>query len=74
MGDNDPYARFTVYFPSGEVIFSNPFARYDASKAESPTNNNQHSVNIPLTVLFNAILMALLALLVYTFYQNIIKR
>ena len=74
MEDNDPYARFTVYFPSGEVIFSNPFARYDASKAESPTKNNLHSVNIPLTVLFNAILMALLAVLAYTFHKNIIKR
>ena len=74
MRDNDPYARFTVYFPSGEVIFSNPFARYDASKAESPIKNDIHSVDIPLTVLFNAALMALLALLVYTFYKNIIKR
>ena len=71
---DDSYARFTAYFPDGEVIYSNPFARYDASKAESPTKNNLHSVNIPLTVLFNAILMVLLALLVYTFYKNIIKR
>ena len=74
MKREDPYARFTVYFPSGEVIFSNPFARYDASKAHSPIKDNLYNVNIPLTVLFNATLLALLALLVFTFYKTIIKR
>ena len=74
MKNTDPYARFTVYFPSGEVIFSNPFARYDADKADSPTKNRAHSVNILLTVLFNLALTALLILLGYTFYKTIIKR
>ena len=74
MKSEDPYARFTVYFPTGEVIFSNPFARYDASKATSPVKSGMHHVNIPLTVLFNITLLALLALLVFTFYKTIIKR
>ena len=74
MKSEDPYARFTVYFPSGEVIFSNPFARYDASAADSPIRKDLYSVNIPLTVLFNTTLLALLALLVFTFYKTIIRR
>lgn len=74
MKDDDPYVRFTIYFPTGEVIFSNPFARYDASKATSPVRSNLHTVNVSLTVLFNALLLALLALLVYVFYKTIIKR
>jgi hypothetical protein len=74
MKKEDPYARFTVYFPSGEVIFTNPFARYDASKAESPVRENLHSINIAQTVLFNAALLLLFILLVITFYKSIIKK
>lgn len=77
MKSDDPYARFTVYFPSGEVLFSNPFARYDASVADTPFRDNQHQVNLLLTVLFNLMLLSLLALFVYSFYKtikSIIKR
>lgn len=74
MKSEEPYARFTAYLPDGEVIFTNPFARYDASKAESPIREQTHSVNIALTVLFNAALLLLLILLVITFHKNIIKR
>ena len=74
MKKEDPYARFTVFFPEGEVIFSNPFARYDASIADSPVRANLYSVNIMLTVIFNAALIALIALFVFTFYKTIIKR
>ena len=77
MKNDDPYARFTVYFPSGEVIFTNPFARYDASVADTPFRDNQHQVNVLLTVLFNLMLLSLLALFVYSFYKtikSIIKR
>ena len=74
MKEDDPYARFTVYFPEGEVIFSNPFARYDASVADSPVRENLFSVNIMLTILFNAMLIALIILFIYTFYKTIIKR
>jgi hypothetical protein len=74
MKAEDAYARFTVYFPTGEVLFSNPFARYDAAQASSPVRDGMHSVNMVLTVLYNAVLLALLALLVFIFYRNIIKR
>ncbi len=74
MKESDSYARFTVYFPGGEVIYSNPFARYDASLAASPRRAPQHKVNITLTALFNMALLALLALLAALFYKTIIRR
>ena len=74
MKSDDAYARFTVYFPTGEVLFSNPFARYDSTQAPTPVRSGMHSVNLPLTVLYNAALLALLVLLVFMFYIGIIKR
>lgn len=74
MGEESPYARFVVYFPSGEVLFTNPFARYDASKAASPADRETYTTDIMLTILFNATLLLLFALLVFTFYKTIIKR
>lgn len=73
MKTDDPYARFTVYFPEGEVIWSNPFARYDAGTSDSPLRIREHSVNIPLTIAFNLILMALCAgigALIYRIYRK----
>ena len=64
MQPDDHYARFTAYLPSGEVIYSNPFARYDASIADSPAKHTAHSIDITLTILFNTALLALTALLV----------
>ena len=61
MGKEDSYARITAYFADGERIYSNPFARYDNELMESPFENRQHSVNTPLTILFNLVLLALLA-------------
>ncbi len=71
---DDTYARFTVYFPGGEVVYSNPFARYDASKEVSPFRVPSHTVNITLTILFNALLLALLAGLALMFYKFIIRK
>lgn len=73
MKADDPYARFTAYFPEGEVIWSNPFARYDAETSDSPLRIREHSVNIPLTLAFNLILMALCAgigALIYRIYRK----
>ena len=58
---DEPFARFTAYFPGGEVIYTNPFARYDASVAASPFNNAPQKVNVLLTVLFNLLVLALMA-------------
>ncbi len=60
MKASDPYARMTAWFPAGEVIYSNPFARYDASRSSTPYTEPSHTINIPLTVIFNLILLILL--------------
>ena len=70
----DSYARFTAYFPDGEVIYTNPFARYDARVSDSPIKPATHKVNIILTVLFNLTLAALLTILAALFYKAIIKK
>lgn len=71
---NDPYARITAYFPTGEVIYSNPFARYDASKADSPFRDPAHTVNIPLTILYLLLLLILCAADYYLLYLLLRKR
>ena len=50
---NDCYARIIAYMPEGEVIYTNPFARYDSSLSDSPYDNTPLKVNILLTILFN---------------------
>ena len=66
----DPYARFTAFFPDGSVIYSNPFARYDASiglaEPEPP-------VDIPGTVLYNLLLLCL-AILWLRLMRKLFKR
>ena len=59
MKPEDPYARLTAFFPEGEVIYTNPFARYDASAAETPFDERPQKVDILLTVLYNLLLLAL---------------
>ena len=59
MKPDDPYARLTAFFPDGAVIYTNPFARYDASVADSPFNNAPQKVNVLLTVLYNLLVLAL---------------
>lgn len=53
LPETEPYARLTAFFPDGAVIYTNPFARYDARVQESPFNNAPQPVNMPLTLLFN---------------------
>lgn len=65
MGKDEPYARMTAYFPEGEVIYTNPFARYDASRADSPYCEAGHPVDIPLTLLFNLLVLVLSAAVVF---------
>ena len=72
--EEDHYARFTAYFPGKEVIYSNPFARYDASQSPTPFNNAPQKVNIVLTILFNLALAALAAGLIWLFCAVVKKR
>lgn len=74
MCPEDPYARITAYFPNGEVIYSNPFARYDAAKSDSPFADSTHSVNYLLTVLFNLLLAVLLAGSFFSFYKLVYRK
>ena len=65
MEDSDPYTRITARFGNGVVIYSNAFARYDASVSDSPYRVSPHPVDIPLTILFNLIVAALAAGCIY---------
>ena len=53
LPEGEPYARMTAFFPDGAVIYTNPFARYDASAQDSPFDPAPQPVNLPLTLLFN---------------------
>jgi hypothetical protein len=53
LPETEPYARLTAFFPDGAVIYTNPFARYDARVQESPFYNAPQPVNTPLSLLFN---------------------
>lgn len=61
---DDPFARFTAFFPDGAVIYSNPFARYDASAGNFPPKEAPQPVNWLLTLLYNLLLFAVAAALV----------
>lgn len=65
LPQDEPYVRITAYFPDASVIYTNPFARYDKNKAPSPFRVKEHKVNIWLTVLWNALLLCITALLLY---------
>lgn len=58
MTEGDHYARLTAYFPDGEVIYTNPFARYDSSVSDTPYTSS-HSINITLTIIYNLIILLL---------------
>lgn len=62
MQPEDSYARFTAWFPDGEVIWSNPFARYDASVSTSPYRIEDHSISIFLTFLYNLFMITLIVI------------
>lgn len=74
MRPEDAYARLTAYFPEGEVIYTNPFARYDASVSETPFNNTPQKVDIPLTILYNLLVLALMAGVVLLIRKLFTKR
>lgn len=70
---SDPYARITAYFPKGEVIYTNAFARYDASISAGPFNEGDHEINFVLTILFNLMLLLLASgdiTLLYTLFKK----
>jgi len=70
----DHYARLTAFFPEGEVIYTNPFARYDAARADNPFNNAPQEVNWLLTVLYNLFVAGLLCLVFWSYYRMLFRR
>ena len=59
MGPDEPYARLTAFFPEGEVIYSNPFARYDSALAADPFDNSPQRMSVLWTILYNLLLLVL---------------
>lgn len=70
----DSYVRLTAFFPGGEVIYTNPFARYDAASQLSPYEEFKHSVNLPLTILYNLALLSLVLLIVYLIKKTVRRK
>lgn len=69
MKPEDSYARLTAWFPEGEVIYTNPFARYDASRVQDPFDNEPQKVNIFMTILYNLLLLAVCVFLCVLIYK-----
>lgn len=65
LNAEDSYGRFTAYFADGEVIYTNPFARYDAATEDSPFREPSHKANILLTILFNLLLAGIAYALIH---------
>ena len=65
MRPQDSFARFTAFFPDGAVLYTNPFARYDASAGDSPYDKAGQPVNLPLTLLFNLLVSVLCAAILW---------
>ena len=59
LPETEPYARMTAFFADGAVIYTNPFARYDASARKTPLDHTPQPVNTGLTLLFNLLLAGL---------------
>ena len=74
MRPEDTYARLTAFFPEGEVIYSNPFARYDAALADSPFDHTPQRVSLVWTILFNLLLLVLFGETVRLWLKYLLKR
>jgi hypothetical protein len=74
MRPEDAYARLTAFFPEGEVIYSNPFARYDAVLADSPFDDTPQRVSLVWTILYNLLLLVLFGETVRLWLKYLLKR
>ena len=74
MATTDAYARLTAFFPGGEVIYSNPFARYDSALGADPFDDSPQKVNILLTVLWNLLLLGLFGETIRLWLQYLRKK
>ena len=74
MRPEDAYARLTAYFPEGEVIYSNPFARYDSALTDSPFDETPQRVSVVWTILYNLLLLVLFGETVRLWLKYLLKR
>ena len=56
LPESEPYARIVAKFEDGEILYTNPFARYDSSLSDKPDSNSYHTINWALTIAFNTLL------------------
>lgn len=73
MSHDTPYARLTAYFPGGEVIYTNPFARYDSALSDTPYAAHTNRVNVALSILYN-LFIALLCIGTICLIVKLIRR
>lgn len=60
FGAEDTYVRMTARFADSTVIFINPFARWNCDTVSgTPYVTFEHTLNWPLTILFNFLILAL---------------
>ena len=74
MAPDDPYARLTAFFPEGEVIYSNPFARYDSALSADPFDNSPQRMSVLWTILYNLLLLVLAGETVRLWIKFLCKR
>ena len=74
MRPEDTYARLTAFFPEGEVIYSNPFARYDPALAASPFDDTPQRMSVVWTILYNLLLLVLFGETVRLWLKYLLKR
>lgn len=74
MKDEDSYARISAFFPDGTVIYTQPFARFDASSAESPYRVSPHNISVAGTLFYNLAVLAALLLCCFLFYKLLWRR
>lgn len=69
----DPYARIVVSYPDSLIIMTNAFARYDKAMMASPADREFHKTNILATVLYNIVVVAVIAIIL-AIYIKIVRR
>ena len=74
LGPDEPYARLTAFFPEGEVIYSNPFARYDSALAADPFDDSPQRMSVLWTILYNLLLLVLFGETVRLWVKSLRKR
>ena len=69
----DPYARIVASYPDSLIIMTNAFARYDKATMASPADREFHKINALATVLYNIVVVVVIAAIL-AIYIKIIRR